>query len=404
MGERIVVVGGGQAACQLVDSLRREGFERDIVLVSEEPHLPYQRPPLSKQFLAGELDESRLFMRKADYYEKQRIETRLGLRAVRLDRDWQSVELADGSQISFTGLALTTGARARPLAVPGAGLDGVFYLRNIADVRAIRERMGTARRVVIIGGGFIGLEVAAVARKLGKEVCVLEFQNRLMPRVTVPFLSDYYYSLHTRHGVDIRTGTAVDAIEKLDAGLCVRCADGANHLADLIVVGVGVIPNIELARDAGLACDDGIRVDEFARTDDPRIVAAGDCTSHPNVLLARRLRLESVHNAMEQAKSAAATLCGKRLAYAQIPWFWSDQFDAKLQMVGLSQEHDQYVLRGSAESGKFSIFYYRGGELIAVDSINSPKDHLQARKLLTARISPSPEQAADVEFDLKSLL
>ena len=404
MGERIVVVGGGQAACQLVDSLRREGFERDIVLVSEEPHLPYQRPPLSKQFLAGELDESRLFMRKADYYEKQRIETRLGLRAVRLDRDWQSVELADGSQISFTGLALTTGARARPLAVPGAGLDGVFYLRNIADVRAIRERMGRARRVVIIGGGFIGLEVAAVARKLGKEVCVLEFQNRLMPRATAPFLSDYYYSLHTRHGVDIRTGTAVDAIEKLDAGLCVRCADGANHLADLIVVGVGVIPNIELARDAGLACDDGIRVDEFARTDDPRIVAAGDCTSHPNVLLARRLRLESVHNAMEQAKSAAATLCGKRLAYAQIPWFWSDQFDAKLQMVGLSQEHDQYVLRGSAESGKFSIFYYRGGELIAVDSINSPKDHLQARKLLTARISPSPEQAADVEFDLKSLL
>jgi 3-phenylpropionate/trans-cinnamate dioxygenase ferredoxin reductase subunit len=404
VGERIVVVGGGQAACQLVDSLRREGFERDIVLVSEEPHLPYQRPPLSKQFLAGELDESRLFMRKADYYEKQRIETRLGLRAVRLDRDRQSVELADGSQISFTGLALTTGARARPLAVPGAGLDGVFYLRNIADVRAIRERMGTARRVVIIGGGFIGLEVAAVARKLGKEVCVLEFQNRLMPRATAPFLSDYYYSLHTRHGVDIRTGTAVDAIEKLDAGLCVRCADGANHLADLIVVGVGVIPNIELARDAGLACDDGIRVDEFARTDDPRIVAAGDCTSHPNVLLARRLRLESVHNAMEQAKSAAATLCGKRLAYAQIPWFWSDQFDAKLQMVGLSQEHDQYVLRGSAESGKFSIFYYRGGELIAVDSINSPKDHLQARKLLTARISPSPEQAADVEFDLKSLL
>lgn len=404
MGERIVVVGGGQAACQLVDSLRREGFERDIVLVSEEPHLPYQRPPLSKQFLAGELDESRLFMRKADYYEKQRIETRLGLRAVRLDRDRQSVELADGSQISFTGLALTTGARARPLAVPGAGLDGVFYLRNIADVRAIRERMGRARRVVIIGGGFIGLEVAAVARKLGKEVCVLEFQNRLMPRATAPFLSDYYYSLHTRHGVDIRTGTAVDAIEKLDAGLCVRCADGANHLADLIVVGVGVIPNIELARDAGLACDDGIRVDEFARTDDPRIVAAGDCTSHPNVLLARRLRLESVHNAMEQAKSAAATLCGKRLAYAQIPWFWSDQFDAKLQMVGLSQEHDQYVLRGSAESGKFSIFYYRGGELIAVDSINSPKDHLQARKLLTARISPSPEQAADVEFDLKSLL
>ena len=283
MGERIVVVGGGQAACQLVDSLRREGFERDIVLVSEEPHLPYQRPPLSKQFLAGELDESRLFMRKADYYEKQRIETRLGLRAVRLDRDRQSVELADGSQISFTGLALTTGARARPLAVPGAGLDGVFYLRNIADVRAIRERMGTARRVVIIGGGFIGLEVAAVARKLGKEVCVLEFQNRLMPRATAPFLSDYYYSLHTRHGVDIRTGTAVDAIEKLDAGLCVRCADGANHLADLIVVGVGVIPNIELARDAGLACDDGIRVDEFARTDDPRIVAAGDCTSHPNV-------------------------------------------------------------------------------------------------------------------------
>jgi 3-phenylpropionate/trans-cinnamate dioxygenase ferredoxin reductase subunit len=404
VGERIVVVGGGQAACQLVDSLRREGFERDIVLVSEEPHLPYQRPPLSKQFLAGELDESRLFMRKADYYEKQRIETRLGLRAVRLDRDRQSVELADGSQISFTGLALTTGARARPLAVPGAGLDGVFYLRNIADVRAIRERMGRARRVVIIGGGFIGLEVAAVARKLGKEVCVLEFQNRLMPRATAPFLSDYYYSLHTRHGVDIRTGTAVDAIEKLDAGLCVRCADGANHLADLIVVGVGVIPNIELARDAGLACDDGIRVDEFARTDDPRIVAAGDCTSHPNVLLARRLRLESVHNAMEQAKSAAATLCGKRLAYAQIPWFWSDQFDAKLQMVGLSQEHDQYVLRGSAESGKFSIFYYRGGELIAVDSINSPKDHLQARKLLTARISPSPEQAADVEFDLKSLL
>ncbi len=404
MSERIIVVGGGQAACQLTDSLRREGFSGEVVLVTEEPHLPYQRPPLSKQYLAGDLDEARLFMRKADYYEKHRIEMRTGCRAVRIDRQTQSLELGNGERLHYGGLALATGARARPLTIPGADMDGVFYLRDIADVQAIRERMPDARRLLVIGGGFIGLEVAAVARKQGKQVCVLEFQDRLMSRVVTPFLSDYFYALHTGHGVDIRTGAAVNAIEKTGAELHVRCADGTTHTADLVVIGVGVIPNIELARDAGLACEDGIRVDEFARTEDPRIVAAGDCTNHPNTLLARRLRLESVHNAMEQAKTAAATLCGREVAYAQIPWFWSDQFDARLQMVGLSQGHDQHVLRGEPGSGKFSLFYFVAGKLIAVDSVNIPKDHLVARKLLAAGVSPSPQQVADAGFDLKSLL
>ncbi len=404
MSDRVIVVGGGQAACQIADSLRREEFAGEVVVVTEEPHLPYQRPPLSKQYLAGDLDESRLFMRKADYYESHRIEMRTGCRAVRIDRQAQCLELNDGERISYAGLALATGARARPLIVPGADCDGVFYLRNIADVRAIRERMPDARRLVVIGGGFIGLEVAAVARKQGKQVSVLEFQDRLMPRAVAPFLSEFYYSLHSRHGVDVRTGAAVSAIDRNGAELHVRCADGTSHVADLVVVGVGVIPNTELAEEAGLACEDGIRVDEFARTEDPRIVAAGDCTNHPNTLLARRLRLESVHNAMEQAKTAAATLCGKELAYAQIPWFWSDQFDARLQMVGLSQDHDEYVLRGDPDSGRFSLFYFRGGELIAVDSVSVPKDHLQARKLLAAGVSPTAEQAADVGFDLKSLL
>lgn len=404
MGDRIVVVGGGQAACQLVDTLRREGHEGEIVLITDEPHLPYQRPPLSKQYLAGELDESRLFMRKPEYYEKQRIETRLGTRVERIDREAGDVMLVGGERIGFTGLALATGARARRLQVPGADSDGIFCLRDIADVKAIRERMQTARRVVVVGGGFIGLEVAAVARKKGKEVVVLEVQPRLMPRVVAPLLSDYYRALHTRHGVEIHTGAAVTGIEANDSALSLVCADGSRHDADLVVVGIGVVPNDELARDAGLACDDGICVDEYAMTEDGRIVAAGDCTNHPNTILARRLRLESVHNAMEQSKTAAATLCGHRKAYSQVPWFWSDQFDAKLQMVGLSEGHDAYVLRGEPGGGRFSVFYFRDGCLVAVDSINCPKDHLQARKLLAAGISPSPAQIEDVDFDLKSLL
>lgn len=401
----MVVIGAGQAGLQTAEALRRGGFAGMITLVGDEGRLPYQRPPLSKLFLEGGLERERLFFRPLEHFAKQAIRVVPGDRAVAIDRALRRVRLASGETLAYEGLALATGARVRRLTCPGADLPQVHYLRGLADAEALAVAIGRAGRLAVIGGGFIGLEVAAVGRKLGCAVTVVEAQDRLMPRVVAPQLSEFYRTEHLARGVEILTARTLEALEPAAAGgIRLVLADGGALSADLVLVGIGVVPNVELAAAAGLACDGGIVVDEFAATADPAVVAAGDCTLHRNLRFPAPHRLESVQNAVDQAKVAAATLLGRREAYAQVPWFWSDQYDLKLQMAGLSQDHDCAVVRGLPASRAFSVFYYRGDTLLGVDSINRPADHMLARKLLAAGVAVPGEHAANPEFELKQLL
>ncbi|MCJ7558387.1 MAG: FAD-dependent oxidoreductase [Gammaproteobacteria bacterium] len=403
--QKILVIGAGHGAGQLLDSLRRGGCEDSITLLGEESWLPYQRPPLSKKFLSDELSQERLAFRPGNFYTRNQIDTRLSCRVVSLDRNTASVELDTGEWLPFDRLAIATGARVRVLPVPGAALGGLHYLRDIDDARGLREDWADRQEVCVIGGGFIGLEVAASARALGKNVTVVEALDRLMARAVSPAMSDFFLKTHVAHGTRVLLNAAVEEVLGDNGRVCaLRLADGRELPVDVVVVGIGVLPNQELAADAGLDCDNGVVVDEFAQTSDPRIVAFGDCSNHPNTLLGRRLRLESVHNAVEQARTAAASLMGQKLAYNQVPWFWSDQFECKLQMVGLSEGCDRVVQRGSPEAGKFSLFCFRDEELLAVESLNSAADHMVGRKLLAARVYPSYQQAADQDFALKTLL
>lgn len=401
----IVVIGGGHAAGQLLVSLRKDGFAGPLTLVSDEPFQPYQRPALSKDYLAGKLEAERLMFRPASFYEAQNIDMRLGVAATRIDRSGKTVHLDDGNTLAWSGLALTTGTRVREINAPGADLPGVHYLRSIADVDAIRAEMEAVKTIVVIGGGFIGLEVAAVARAAKKQVTVLEMQDRVMPRVVSPTVSEFYQRFHKRRGVNIVTGARVASLADHAGRVgAVVCQDSSEYPAELVIVGIGVLPNVELAEACGLACANGIVVDEMARTSDPAIVAAGDVTNHFNPLLRRRLRLESVQNAVDQAKTAAATLQGREQPYAQVPWFWSDQFDLKMQMTGISDGYDVEVVRGNLKENAFSVFYFREGRLVAVDSINRPADHVTSRRLLQKGNTLSREQAADPDFDLKAAM
>lgn len=404
MASRLVVVGAGHAAGQLVDSVRREGWVGEILLVGEEPYLPYQRPPLSKKFLSGDLALERTYFRPPAAYEKNAVDLHLDTQVTAIERDQQRVVTASGEQIEYSALALTTGSRARTIQIPGIDLEGVFYLRSIDDVLKIRAGMRESMNVAILGGGYIGLEVAAVLRSMGHQVTVLEMADRVMARVVAPAISHFYEAEHRAKGVEILTGAAVEAVLGQGQVEGVRCADGTEISADMLIVGVGVVPNVELAQACGLRCDNGICVDAEARTSDPRIVAAGDCTWHPNGHYGHSLRLESVHNAVEQAKAAAATVCGNSKPYNQVPWFWSDQYDLKLQIAGLTTGYDDSVVRGDTDARSFSVFYLRDGRLIASDNVNSPQNFMVTRKLLAEGVTPSTEQLADPDFALKSLL
>ena len=401
----IVIVGGGQAGHQIAASLRSEGYTGALTLVGEETALPYQRPPLSKGLLLGAADPARLPFRLEGYYQKHAIELALGTRVRRIDREAQQLDLGDRT-IAYERLALATGANVRPLDVPGAAADGVVYLRTLDEALDLKRRLDQAHQVVVIGGGFIGLEVAASARKLGKTVTVVELADRLMGRVVAPLLSVFFQAMHEGRGGQVVLGQAVREIE-VEGGraIGVVAADGRRFPADLVVVGIGVTPADELARDAGLEVANGIVVDAATRTSDPLIVAAGDCANHPNPFAGgARIRLESVQNAVDQAKTAARTLLDRPAGYEAVPWFWSDQFEAKLQMVGFSQGHDRVITRGDPASGAFSAVYYRDGRLIAIDSVNQPADHMAGRRLLAAGIEVPPEVAADPGRPLKSLL
>ncbi|MCG8441352.1 MAG: FAD-dependent oxidoreductase [Caulobacterales bacterium] len=404
MTDNVVIVGAGHAAGQAVASLRQGGWDEDIILIGEEDHLPYQRPPLSKKFLSGELPQERLLLRPADFYDAQTVERRLGVRAARIDRARKTIALSDGGEVGYGKVILATGARVRRLPCPGGDLDGVFYLRSIADVDAIRPRFTAGARIAIVGAGYIGLEVAAVAASRGLAVTVLEAAPRVMARVTSPTISAFFQDVHRAAGVDIRLGAGLERFAGDGRLERLHLADGTAVEADFAVVGVGVAPNQEIAAEAGLKADNGVWVDEFACTEDPDIYAVGDCTNHPNALLGRRLRLESVHNALEQAKTAAAAICGKPAAYAQIPWFWSDQYDLKLQTVGLCAGADREIVRGDPAARKFSVCYLKDGVVIAVDAVNLPADFMAAKLLVAKGGAVDVDRLADSAVALKALL
>lgn len=401
MSKTFVIIGGGQAGAQAVDSLRRDGFDGRLVMIADEPHLPYQRPPLSKKYLAGELAADRLVFRHAAYYAEHRVELKAGVRARSLDPGAKRLTLSDGQTLAYDRLLLATGARARLLTCAGADLGRVHPLRTIADVDAIRPQMKSGARMVIIGGGYIGLETAATAVKAGCEVTILEMADRAMNRVVAPLVSDFYMREHRAQGVRIVCNTLVSSLEGHGNVESVLCADGTRVDADVVVVGVGAIPNAELARDAGIACENGIRVDEYCRSSDADVFAAGDCCSHPSPHYGRRIRLESVDNAVEQSKSAALNMLDKPTVHDKVPWFWSDQYDLKLLIVGLSQDHDRIVLRGDPAARSFSVCYLKGGQLLAVDTINHAKDYMAARKLITERVIMDPEKLADPGVGLR---
>lgn len=414
MGAPMVVVGAGQAGVQAAEALRAGGYEGELVLIGDEPHAPYHRPPLSKAWLAGELEAAQLVLRAPELLARKRIALRSGVTVTAIDRSARCLALraADGtsSALPYAGLVLATGAAPRRLALPGADAANVYLLRSRDDAAllaaALRDCAARAQPLVVIGGGFIGLEVAATARKLGVEVSVLEAAPRLLARALAPLLSDGYAALHRAHGVDVVLGAAVAGIA-VEGGraLVVQTADGRRYPAGAVLVGVGVRANDALARAAGLECDaaGGIVVDDCARTADPAITAAGDCSAR-RLADGTLLRLESVHNATEQGKSAAAALLGQPRPFTATPWFWSDQYDRKLQMAGLAAGADRWVCRGDpAGSGPFTVFHLRGERLLAADSVNAAREHLAVRKLLDAGRSPPAEQLADPGVDLAAL-
>lgn len=401
--KRVVIAGAGHAAGQVVATLRQEKFDGQIVLIGEEPYLPYQRPPLSKKFLAGEMPAERLFFKPPGFYDVPGIDLRLSTAITALDRAGKSLAIDGADDVGYDTLVLALGSRARALAVDGTDLEQVHYLRTIADVESIRPELVAGRRLVIVGGGYIGLEVAAVARTLGLDVTVVEMAERVMSRVVSPELSDFYEIEHTRQGVKFRLSTKISAFQGKRRVKHVVLDDGDEIRADLVVIGAGILPNTELAREAGLEVADGIVVDDRCQTSDPDIYAVGDCTLHPNAVYGRHLRLESVQNALEQARTSARNICGRETHYCEVPWFWSDQYDLKLQIAGLSDGYDEVVIRGNPAERSFACLYLREGRLIAVDAVNAPKDFVQSKALIAAHAAIPGEQLGDPAITLKDL-
>jgi 3-phenylpropionate/trans-cinnamate dioxygenase ferredoxin reductase subunit len=401
----LVIVGGSYAALSTASGARHAGYAEPIVMLSEEESLPYHRPPLSKGFLLGKVAATDLDLQVEDYYKEQKIDFRLKTRVVAIDRKARRVQLQDGSAIPYDYLALATGARPRMLPAPGAELEGVLYLRSLHDAIRLKAEMESAANAVVIGAGYIGLEVASALATAGKNVTLVEIADRALIRTAAPALSAFVAQRHAKAGVKLLFKTAIERIEG-DRGRVktVKCTDGTILPADIVVVGMGVVPNVELAEQTGLTCGNGIAVDSLCRTNDPTIVAAGDCAVFDSSWAGMRLRLESVQNAYDQAEVAGAAIAGKPVPYDPVPWFWSDQYEMKIQTVGIATGHDVQFVRGDPEGGKFSIYYFKNGRLVAIDSISKPGDHVLGRKLLAKNVSPTPEQIVDVAFDMKSLL
>jgi 3-phenylpropionate/trans-cinnamate dioxygenase ferredoxin reductase subunit len=401
MVRRVIIAGAGHAAGQAAATLRQKKFDGEIVMFGEESYFPYQRPPLSKKFLAGELPAERLYFRPENFYTEAKIDVRLRTRVAAIDRPNRSVALSTGERLAYDKLILATGAVVRRLPLPGVELPGIHYLRSIEDVNHIRQDMAAGQRIVVIGAGYIGLEVAAVSRQLGMDVSVVEMEDRVMSRVVSPEVSSFYEKEHREQGVKLLLSTGISGFSGNGRVSAVTLSNGNPLPADLVLVGIGIAPNVELATRAELEIENGIVVDDRCRTADSNIYAIGDCTFHPNTVIGRSIRLESVHNALEQAKTAALNICGEESHYNQVPWFWSDQYDIKLQIAGLSQGHDRTLLRGDPDKRSFSCLYLHEDRLIAVDAINNPRDFMQSKSLIADHAVIDTARAADATIALK---
>lgn len=400
----VVVIGGGQAAAACIAKLRSEGFDGDITLVGGEPQLPYQRPPLSKAYLLGEMAEERLYFRPAEWYAEQNVTLRLGVRATQIHSQYQQVELEAGEMLTYDHLVLATGAHPRTLpSEMGGDLDGVFYVRDLADADAMAPAFEAGKRLLVVGGGYIGLEAAAVARKRGMEVVLIEAADRILQRVAAPETSAYFRDLHKGQGVDLREGVGLTRLVGDDRVTGAELADGTVLDIDFAVVGIGVVPAHILAEAGGITVDNGIAVDQRGATSAPGIWAAGDCASFPGPD-GGRLRLESVGNAIDMGELVARNILGAGLAYGVRPWFWSDQYDCKLQIAGLNTGYDRVFIRHGAEDGQVSHWYYRGRRLVAVDAMNDPRAYMVGKRLIEAGKSPAPEAVIDPNVDMKALL
>lgn len=405
MAKRTIIVGAGQAGAQGAQSMRQAGYDGDIIMIGDDPAPPYQRPPLSKAYLKGELSAERLYLRPPEFFTQQNIELRLSERVESINRDAKTITSANGDTLSYDSLLLATGAPPRKLQAPGADLSNIHYLRTLKDSDTLRSILSIDGRILVVGAGYIGLEVAAVARAAGREVTVLEIADRVLARVACKAVSDFYETLHRSHGVDLRLSTGLEAFVGEDGAVCgVKLSNGEEIDCAAALVGVGAAPEIKLAAEAGLEVDNGIVVDDHARTSDPSIWAAGDCTNFPSGLYGRRIRLESVPNAIEQAKVAGANIAGGDKVYDAVPWFWSDQYDVKLQTVGIGDGADETVLRGLPAEKKFSVWYFREGGLLAVDAIGDPVAFSVGRKALTTGAVIPRDKLADETSDLKALL
>ena len=403
MDNKVVIVGAGHAAGQAVASLRQKQFAGTVTLIGEEKYYPYQRPPLSKKFLAGDMPAERLYFKPPSFYDAPGVVVHLNTRVERIDPAAKSVHDSDGKRYEYDNLIIATGARVRTLNAPGTDLNSVHYLRSIDDVTGMHEDMRENANLVIIGAGYIGLEVAAVARQKGLNVAVVEMADRVMSRVVSAQMSEFYQAEHRKHGVCLMLSAELAKLSGSKSIETVDLADGTSVDADMVLIGIGVVPNIELAEAAGLSVNNGILVNDRCQTSNDNIYAIGDCTNHPNPLFGRRLRLESVHNALEQAKTVAANVCGDETSYAEVPWFWSDQYDLKLQIAGISEGFDRTVLRGDPDDRAFSCLYLREGRLIAIDSVNKPKDFMQSKALIANRDVISPDMLANVDIALKDM-
>jgi 3-phenylpropionate/trans-cinnamate dioxygenase ferredoxin reductase subunit len=401
MTERIVVVGAGQAGAELVASLRAGGFYGALTLIGEEPAAPYQRPPLSKKYLLGEMDAERLLLKPESFYAEHRIDLLTGARVAAVDRAARAVRLADGRALPYDKLALTTGARPRRL--PGAiggDLAGVHVMRTLADADALAPAIRPGGRLLVVGGGYIGLEAAAVAAARGMAVTLVEAAPRILGRVAAPETADFFRALHRARGVAIREGVGLAALDGAEGRLTgARLADGSTVAADAAVVGIGVTPDAALAEAAGLAVDDGVVVDATGATSDPAIFAAGDVARFP--WRGAPVRLESVQNAIDQAKAVAAAMLGRPVAYDPVPWFWSDQYDVKLQIAGLNRGYDRTVVRPGAREGALSVWYFAGPRFVAVDAMNDARAYMTGKRWLEAGVSPDPAKLADPAVELR---
>ena len=399
----VVIVGGGQSASQCLVSLRAGDYKESITIIAEEDHIPYQRPPLSKDYLFGKVGLERVHTKSIDFYKDNEIELVLNKTVQNINRQKKTLQLNDGNIVNYSKLVIATGSRVRKLDVEGSELSNIHYLRNIKDADNIRSLIQNKKNLVIVGAGYIGLEVAAVANQSGISVSIIEMADRVMNRTVDPLISEYYQNLHNKNGVKIFLNSALESFGGKDSVSKVYCTNQEID-TDFVVVGAGILPNQELASEAGLKCENGIWVDEYCQTEDKDIYSCGDCTNHPNKILQTRLRLESVHNAIEQGKTVASSILGEKTSYNQVPWFWSDQYDHKLQIVGISGDHDRTLKREEENGKSFLLFYLKENSLIAVDAVNNPKDFMVCKKLVANKTKISSDKLLDASADLKELL